>query len=39
MLKISTARSTTQMSEPSRRGSSQMEQGDFSVSEPQIVQN
>ena len=29
--------STTQTSEPSRRASSQMEQGDFSVSAPQVV--
>src|SRR5271163_2300044 len=38
-LKISTARSTTQTSDESRRESSQIGQGDFSVSEPQVVQN
>ena len=39
MLKMSTARSTTHTSDESRRASSQMEQGDFSVNAPQVVQN
>ncbi len=39
MLKISTARSTTQTSDASRRASSQIGQGDFSVNAPQVVQN
>src|SRR5580700_9484454 len=39
MLKMSTARSTTQTIDASRRVSVQMEQGDCSVSEPQISQN
>jgi hypothetical protein len=36
---MSTARSTTQTSDASRRKSSQIGQGDFSVSEPHVVQN
>src|SRR5260370_31546701 len=39
MLKISTARSTTQTSDESRLESSQIGQGDFSVNAPQVVQN
>jgi len=36
---MSTARSTTHMSDESRRASVQMEQGDFSVNAPQVAQN
>src|SRR5438132_254671 len=39
MLKISTARSTTQINEGSRRGSEQVGQGEFSVRPPQVSHN
>ena len=39
MLRMSTARSTTQIKPLSRRSSSQIAQGDFSVNAPQVEHN